>query len=72
MDYDEIRLHGNAGHRNDCRYHSDNLPRAPEQEAWIAVQAAVAARAFTAPQVAAPQIEVAEDEEVVLHVINDL
>lgn len=32
VDYAEIRRHGNTVHRNDCRYHSDNLPAVPDDE----------------------------------------
>ncbi|CAD6585494.1 MAG: hypothetical protein ASARMPRED_002181 [Alectoria sarmentosa] len=63
-DYAEIRRNGNYEHEDNCRYHSNNLPGAPGQEAWVAAQAATAAPALVAPQAAAPQIEVVEGQAI--------
>lgn len=44
VDFAEIRRHGNTGHHNHCRYHSDNLPSVPVHEAGLVPQAATVAR----------------------------
>lgn len=71
VDYAEIRRHGNTGHQDDCRYHSNNLPGAPGHEAWIAAQAGTAAPAIAAPQAAAPRIEVAQGQAVQDPIVED-
>ena len=64
MDYADIRRHGNTGHQDHCRYHSNNLPGHPDREAWVAAQAGTAAPVVAATQAAAPQIEVAEGQAI--------
>lgn len=64
VDYSEIRRHGNTGHQDDCRYHSNNLPRAPEPAARMTAQAATAAAVIGAPRAAALRVEAARGQAV--------
>ena len=62
VDYTEVRRNGNTEHRNDCRYHSDNLPDFRGLGPVVAAErAATLTPAMVAPEAAAPQIEAAEE-----------
>ena len=68
-DYAEIRRLGNTAHRNNCRYHSRNLPTVPRM--FAAARANTTVPAIAAPQAAAPLPGVAEDQAAQDSVVQD-